>query len=155
MQSFGICRALLSLWMGLVLAAGGSSSCTAQSREDNVKEFLACLKANNEQKIYAVSYHINGKNNITDNELRKKNVVLASKALNKYLISSERRWRSQTFPLFGSRTLTIPLIAGSDSAVHATLILSFPPATLSDKVYDFEIFNNNTGGQITAPQRVN
>jgi hypothetical protein len=140
--------------MGLLLAAGSVSFCAAQSKEENVKEFLICLKANKEQKIYDISYHVKRTTYITDNELRKRYVAVASEALNKYLISPQRKWDSLTFP-DQSRKLFIPLIAGKDSTERAIVVLSFPPATISDKVYDFEIFNNNgTGGQLTAPRRV-
>jgi hypothetical protein len=154
MRSCGIRCVLLPLWMVLLLVTSCVSFCAAQSKEENVKEFLTCLKANKEQKIYDISFHVNRKNYITDNELRKRYVAMASEALNKYLISPERMWDSLTFP-DQSRTLFIPLIAGRDSAVRANIVLSFPPATISDKVYDFQIdINNSTGGKVTAPLRV-
>jgi hypothetical protein len=141
----------------LLFAVGVTSTCAAQSREESTKEFLGYLKANNEQKVYDISYHVDAKNYITDNALRKQYVAYASECLNKYRLSPRTRWYTEEIS-GGASWLYIPLFAGNDTTtVQATITLRFPPPAISNRVYNFTIVkkDNQPKGVIMAPQRVN
>lgn len=148
--------------LGLLLVTAFACPCAAQTREANarefpatVNEFLTCLKANDQQKIYDISYHVTARNYITDSVLRRQYVETASKALNQYPISPRSMWWSEKLP-DGSSTLTIPLISGIDSADRAEIVLRFPPEAVSNKVYNFNAyFKTDRSGGIVAPQRNN
>ena len=136
----------------LLLATGFISTCAAQFKDERVEEFLGYLKVNDEQKIFKISYPLNVKNNITDNDLRKRNVAMASELLNKYLVSPKNKWQRIIIEPDKSRTVEIPLISGGDSLIHAIITLYFPPASVSDRVYTFKVVKNDPKLKIEAPQ---
>jgi hypothetical protein len=146
----------LPLLLGLLFVAGFIFSCTAQSREESIKEFLGYLKENNEKKIYAVSYHVNAKNYIMDSALRKQYVAYASECLHTYRMSPRTKWYTEEIS-GGTSWLYIPLFAGNDTTTAAvTITLRFPPPAVSNKVYNFTVVkrDNQTKGVIEAPKRV-
>jgi hypothetical protein len=130
-------------------------SCSAQTKEENIKEFLSGLKENNEQKIYDISYHVDSKNNITYDDLRKQYVAVASRVINKYGLSPKSKWYIEQLP-GGTSTVNIPLFSGNDTTAQSTLILSFPPAGVSNKVYNFRVESRSpsTDRTLFAPPRV-
>jgi hypothetical protein len=117
------------------------------------------LKANDQQKIYEISYHVDTRNYITDSSLRKQYVKYASENLKKYRIAPRIKWFTEQIP-GGASWLYIPLFAESDTtAIQATITLRFPPAVVSNKVYDFRIEKTldftKSKGVIEAPKRSN
>ena len=146
----------LPLLPGLLFVAGFIFSCSAQSREESIKEFLGYLKENNEKEIYAVSYHVNAKNYIMDSALRKQYVAYASECLHTYRMSPRTKWYTEEIS-GGTSWLYIPLFAGNDTTTaEVTIRLQFPPPAVSNKVYNFTVVkrDNRTKGVIEAPKRV-
>ena len=142
-----------NFYISLFLAAGTISYCAGQSRDENIKEFLGYLKANDQQKIYDIGYHVRRTNSIMDSSLRRQYVAMAAEALNKYVVSPESKWIIENLQN-GASVIHIGLISPSDSTPQASINLFFPPAAVSDKVYSFMVILKGDG-KIVAPLRTN
>ena len=156
MRYFGSRVFFLPLSVLLLFAAGVQLSCRAYSREENIREFLQCLKENDQQKIYDISYHDDTRNGITDNDVRKGRVSSASRAIKKYGLSPQSKWHTEQI-YGGSSELSIPLFAGNDTTVRYTIFLYFPPPAVSNKVFNFDVNSGmeRNNSPLLAPSRVN
>lgn len=118
--------------------------CSGQEKDKYVDTVLQCFKANNEQKLYEISYHINERSNgITNDAYRKQYVRTVSERIAKYGIPPKDKWYVKQGAA-GSYSLNIPIFSGQDATSHlleSVLVLQFPPPNVSYKVYDFRLNN--------------
>jgi hypothetical protein len=137
-------------------------SCTGQDsaseRDRNVLKFLALLKDNNEGAIYDISYHVNYRNNITDEALRKQYVRAAAELINKYGIPPKDKWTTRK-ESSGAFVITIPFFKGNDTASRLTecsVTIDCPPEPVSHKPFDFVLWETRKepNQDLTAPPRV-
>jgi hypothetical protein len=139
-----------------VFVAGFMQSSAAQSKEENIQVFLKHLKENDQQKIYDISYHVDSRSNFIMNaEMRKFNVAMASKGINKYGLSPRGKW--YTTQIYGGASeLNIPLFNANDTTAQMTITLSFPPAAVSNKVYNLnvDVALKHTNRAFESPLRV-
>jgi hypothetical protein len=129
---------------------GGFLSCAgqhdpAEQREKEVYTFLAHVKANDAQGVNDMSYHVNYPCNVTDERMREHYVKIIADLIAKYGIPGKDKWITKLdHNGSGGASVTIPIFPGKDadtSLTEARIIIKFPPATISEKMFDFELIN--------------
>jgi hypothetical protein len=131
----------------IILLGFSLLSCRGQEsfigdRLETANKILECLKNNQSDKI--LDYTYSGSNNISDKETRDFQVNKASKFINKFSIPDKSKWKVIHDPNnnFDRLLISIPVFSGYDSTFNlekAEIVIAFPPAQISDKMYRLEI----------------
>jgi hypothetical protein len=109
-------------------------------RRKAVEQFVQYLKENNEQGVYQVTYHGDLPDNITNEELRRRDVQKASEIIRRYGLPAERLWefRVDTSNPATPYSVLIPLLRKSNTE-QAHIYIAFPPAGVSEKISRYTI----------------
>lgn len=129
-----------------VLLLLGITSCEdptdafGSDRREAVEQFVQHLKNNDEQGVYEMAFHGDMPDNITNEELRRRDVQRAAEVIKRYGLPSERLWlytvdpNNKTHPY----SVTIPLLKKSN-VEQVRIYIAFPPAEISDKISRYTI----------------
>lgn len=109
-------------------------------RRRAVEQFVQHLKNNNAQGVYEMTWHGDLPDNITDEELRKRDVQRAAEVIRRYGLPSERLWVYRVDPSNKTApySVTIPLLKKSN-VEQVRIYIAFPPAEVSDKISRYTI----------------
>lgn len=129
-----------------VLLLAGLTSCQdpgddfGSNRREAVKQFVQYLKENNEQGVYQMTYHGDMPDNITNEELRRRDVRRAAELISRYGLPAQHLWRYtvDTNNKLAPYSVTIPLLKKSNTE-QAGIYIAFPPEEVSDKISHFII----------------
>jgi hypothetical protein len=89
-----------------------------------------------------MSYHVNYRNNITDEDSRKTIVNHFSKLINKYGIPSHDKWGLEKTTL--DYEVHIPISNFNEPTMvvkNVELVISYTPPEIANKIYDFNVRN--------------
>jgi len=122
-------------------------SCThTLSKKDEifseVDKFLDYAKQDNEKAIYRMSYHVNYRNHITDEDSRKTMANQFSRLINKYGIPSHEKWLLEQTSL--DYQVHIPILNFDEpnmAVKNVELVISLTPPGIANKIYDFNVRN--------------
>lgn len=132
-------RLILLLLIGIASCQDPSDD-FGSGRRKAVEQFVQYLKENNEQGVYQVTYHGDLPDNITNEELRRRDVQKASEIIRRYGLPSERLWefRVDTSNHATPYSVFIPLLRKSNTE-QAHIYIAFPPAGVSDKISRYTV----------------
>lgn len=136
----------IRLTLLLVLLLLGVTSCQdptddfGSGRREAVEQFVQYLKENNEQGVYEMTWHGDLPDNITNEELRRRDVQRAAEVIRRYGLPAERLWVYRVDPSNKTTpySVTIPLLKKSN-AEQVRIFIAFPPAEVSDKISRYTI----------------
>jgi hypothetical protein len=129
-----------------VLLLLGITSCNdannsfGPERKKAVEQFVQHLKNNNPQGVYEMTWHGDMPDNITNEELRRRDVVRASEMISQYGLPPRQQWRytADTGNAAAPYSVTITLLEKSNTE-QARIYIAFPPPEVSDKIYRYII----------------